>query len=208
MDKDRPLSLDRVIFFGDGVVAIAITLLALDLKFNTENITTLTFGAISSMWTNFFAFILSFMLIAVFWKVHNSIFSLVKKINETLFWYNILWLLFIVTFPFSASLVSAYFDQTVSVFIYSLNTLLITLIQNQMCDYVAERPEFLKDDADKGTIYRSRVYCNVSMVNSIIAVGLSFILPLAAFIILFTRPIMMWATSKIMKEKFAQYDSK
>lgn len=207
MSKNKALTLERVVFFSDAVVAIAITLLALDLKFDTANISRLTFSELAGIWTNFFAFILSFMLIAVFWKVHNEIFSMVKEINDTIFWYNILWLLFIVTFPFSTSLVSAYFDQTTSVFIYSLNTLFITILQNQMCDYVAERPQLLNENVSKGVIYKNRVYSNVAMTNSILAIILSFIFPLAAFIILFTRPVMMWMTVKIMKEKFAKYDS-
>ncbi|MEI9945236.1 MAG: TMEM175 family protein [Chitinophagaceae bacterium] len=196
MSKEKNLELERLVFFSDAVVAIAITLLALDLHLEKNDGTgILSFSDIGHLWPKFSAFFLSFLLIAVFWKIHHQFFSFIKKIDSRLLWYNIFWLLFVIMLPFSTSLVSEYFKQTVSVFIYSVNTLLITFFQNQIWDYVAVRPDFLKEHANKEMINEYRFDCNIAMINAIIAIVLSFISPLAAFLILFARPLMM----RIMK---------
>ncbi|MEO5998882.1 MAG: TMEM175 family protein [Chitinophagaceae bacterium] len=200
MSKEKNLELDRLVFFSEAVVAIAITLLALDLRLEKTDIKgLLSFKDMAALWTKFSAFFLSFILIAVFWKIHHQFFAFVKKIDDRLLWYNIFWLLCIITLPFSTTLVSAYFGQTVSVFTYSINILLITIFQNQIWDHVAVRPDYLNDKADGDLIYNYRFDCNVAMINAGIAVVLSFVSPIAGFLVLFARPVMMITLKKIYK---------
>ncbi len=202
MNKEKGLELERLVFFSDAVVAIAITLLALDLRFEKKVISgVLSFRDIGNLWTKFSAFLLSFVLIAVFWKVHHEFYGFIKKIDGKLFWYNIFWLLFIIMLPFSTTLVSSYFGQVVSVFIYSLNTLMITVFQNLIWDYVAVRPDFLNEKATPDLIYVYQFNCNVAMINALIAITVSFFSPLIAFFILFTRPFMMRGLIKIFRRK-------
>ena len=87
--QEKNLRLDRTVFFCDAVVAIAITLLAFNLKIeHTEN-GTLTFADILHQWKTFAAFFLSFINIANFWKAHHSFYAYIKKMDEKLLWYNI-----------------------------------------------------------------------------------------------------------------------
>jgi len=197
--KEKNLELDRLVFFSDAVVAIAITLLALDLKVEHTATNHLTFSDIGGSWHKFVAFSLSFLNIAIFWTIHHKFFAHIKKIDRKLMRYNIGWLLFIITLPYSASLISSYFFDTPAIFIYSLNTLLITLFQNWIWDYVAVRPEFLKDSVDETTIYNYKLSCNIAIINALIAVGLSFVSSRAAFIILFTRLPMIWVARLFFK---------
>jgi uncharacterized membrane protein len=200
MNKEKNLELERLVFFSDAVVAIAITLLALDLKLEKTG-SILTFQDMGSLWPKFFAFLLSFVLIAVFWKVHHEFFSFIQKMDYKIFWYNLFWLLFIITLPFSTSLVSSYYGQSVSIFVYSINTLLITIFQNQIWDHVAVRPDYLNAKATKELIYDNRVNCNVAMFNAILAAIISFIIPGLAFLILFLRPVMMNIVRRFLNRK-------
>ena len=99
--EEKNLQLERTVFFCDAVVAIAITLLALDLRVEHLSSQHLTFSDIISPWKNFSAFVLSFLNIAGFWKRHHNFFAHIKKVDEKLLWVNIFWLFFIVTLPFS-----------------------------------------------------------------------------------------------------------
>src|SRR5215216_683198 len=131
MEKDK-LGLERLVFFSDAVVAIAITLLALDLRIDkVAGHSHITASDIFSEWQTFLAFLLSFLLIALFWLNHHQFFHLIRKIDEPLVWHNMGWLLFIVFLPFSTTLVSADFGQPVTILIYSLNILAITIFQNR-----------------------------------------------------------------------------
>lgn len=201
MSKENHLELDRLVFFSDAVIAIAITLLALDLRLEKTDSGVLSFNDIGHLWTKFFSFFLSFILIAVFWRVHHRFFYFIRKIDNRILWYNIFWLLFIIIYPFSTTLVSGYFGQKVSVFFYSVNTLLITLFQNLIWDYVAVRPDYLNERATKEIISDYRVSCNIAMLNAVLAIGFSFISPLTAFIILFIRPVMLVITRKLLDRR-------
>ena len=205
--KPEKLSLERLVFFSDAVVAIAITLLALDLKIDkTSTGPHFTFNDLFSQWQKFLAFLLSFMLIALFWTIHHQFFQFIKKIDEKLVWQNMGWLLFIVVLPFSTTLVSADFGQTPSVLVYSLNILGITIFQNTIWDYVAVRPDYLIEGVSQSFVDDQRVYCNVAMANSLFAAAVSFFSPIIAFFILFTRPAMKsitdwWLSRQVKKAK-------
>jgi uncharacterized membrane protein len=197
--KEKNLELERLVFFSDAVVAIAITLLALDLKLESTSPGELQFSDLLQFWRKFSSFLLSYLLIALFWMIHHQYFTHIRAIDEKLLWANVFWLLFIVTIPFSTSVLSAHFGEPVSTFIYAVNILMITVFQNVIWDYVAVRPAYLKDDTDPGLIEDYRIYANVAMINALIAVSLSFISPLVAFFILFTRPVMKRITDWMIR---------
>jgi TMEM175 potassium channel family protein len=200
--SEKNLELERLVFFSDAVVAIAITLLALDLRIEKTASGHLLFSDLSVTLHKFAAFFLSFFIIAAFWKVHHEFFHYIKKINNTLLWYNIGWLLFIVILPFSSSLVSDYFTDKASNFVYSLNVLCITIFQNLIWDYASDRPDFLKENTNPEIIRSYRVACNVAMFNAVVAIVLCFISPLTAFIVLFTRlPMILLANQAFGKRR-------
>lgn len=191
MEKEKKFELDRLFFFSDAVVAIAITLLAFNLKLNGPSLKTLHFTDIFHLWREFLAFFLSFMLIAAFWRIHHQFFQLVQRMSEILFWYNMGWLMSIVLVPFSTILISEHFRQVAPMVVYSANILLITIFQNQIWDYIAVRPEFLNDFATPDITRSYRIMCNVAMFNALVALLVSFVLPLLGFLVLFCRPMMM-----------------
>ncbi|HLK31341.1 MAG TPA: TMEM175 family protein [Puia sp.] len=199
--KEKNLELERLVFFSDAIVAIAITLLVFDLKLNHITDGHITFADLANSWQKFAAFILSFFIIAIFWKIHHEFYTHIRQINGTLLWINIGWLMFIVTIPFSTSLISAHFFDKPAIFTYSLNVLIVTIFQNTIWDYVAARPEFLKENENKDLITDFRIACNLAMANALIACALSFISPVAAFIILVTRLPLFTLSAKNFKRR-------
>jgi len=186
--EEKNLQLDRMVFFCDAVVAIAITLLVFNLKIDHVSNNHLSFKNLLEPWKSFLAFLLSFLNIASFWKNHHSFFAYIKKIDERLLWFNIFWLFFIAILPFSTSLVSTYFFDSAAIFLYSVNTFIITIFQNTIWDYASSKPSFLKDDEQHGlAIKRIRIYCNLDMINAGVAILVSFANPTLAFILLLTK---------------------
>jgi uncharacterized membrane protein len=199
MEKEK-FGLERLVFFSDAVVAIAITLLALDLRIDkVAGQTHFTASDIFSEWQKFLAFLLSFMLIALFWLNHHQFFQLIRKIDEPLVWHNAGWLLFIVLLPFSTTLVSADFGQSLTILIYSLNILGITIFQNFIWDYAIIH-HYLVEDVEEALVNEYRLYCNVAMANTLIAVAISFLSPVIAFFVLFTRPVMKTLAERVLRK--------
>jgi uncharacterized membrane protein len=198
---EKNLELERLVFFSDAVVAIAITLLALDLKIEHLDSTHLTFRDVGQMWPKLIAFVISFLNIGIFWLIHHRFFAYIRKVDITLLRYNMFWLFFIVMIPFTTSLVSSYFYDTAAIFFYCLNILFVAIFQNQIWDYVSVRSAFLKETISKSINFENRLSCNVAMLNAVIAITLSFFSPPLAFTMLFLRLPMIYIGKKIFKPK-------
>jgi len=105
-DSERYLPTKRLETLVDGIFAIAMTLLVLGLAvphINGPLSNMVVQNSFYSLLPNLFSFVLSFILLALFWNIHHRIFTQIKFINSTLLWINVVWLLFIVLVPFSAS---------------------------------------------------------------------------------------------------------
>jgi uncharacterized membrane protein len=183
--KKEEIPYERILFFTDAVVAIAITLLALDLRLELSEEHVFTFHDLLLPWKNYLAFALSFIIIADFWKTHHSIFTYIHKMDEVLLSLNVAWLFFIITLPFCASVLSSHFDTTPAIFLYSLNIFMLSIIQNFIWDYADTREGFVnRETLSKEKDEWIQMIFNLDMVNGLVAIVVSFISPLAAFLLL------------------------
>lgn len=101
----------RLEAFSDGVFAVAITLLALDLRvphLGDQASGWAVAGALAQQWPSYIAFVTSFFTVLILWVSHHSIFRLVQKTNARLLFANGLLLLLTTVVPFSTSLVTEY----------------------------------------------------------------------------------------------------
>jgi uncharacterized membrane protein len=102
---------ERLIFFSDAVVAIAITLLALGLPL-PANLTSgasnaQVFAGLRADHNDYLAFLISFVVIANYWRSHHRLFPNVARLDTSLVTLNFVWLLMIVLIPFATRLISA-----------------------------------------------------------------------------------------------------
>jgi uncharacterized membrane protein len=98
---------DRLIFFSDAVVAIAITLLALDLPVPAGN-------TVSEFWASarhnddrYLAFLISFVVIAIAWGNHHRVFRYADRSDARMRTYNMVWLLVIILIPFATNMLTS-----------------------------------------------------------------------------------------------------
>jgi uncharacterized membrane protein len=96
MDKGRAEA------FSDGVLAVAITLLVLDLHVQAVGHGSLS-HQLGQNWPNFAAFVVSFFVIGVIWVNHHALFGLVDRVDRVLLFENLLLLMFVTTLPFTTS---------------------------------------------------------------------------------------------------------
>lgn len=101
---------ERIVFFSDAVVAIAITLLALDLPVpHTTDSTTngQLLHALGGQWSAYLAFFISFFVIGGHWADHRRVFRHAEHVNAKVNSLNMLWLLMMVLIPFAARLLAS-----------------------------------------------------------------------------------------------------
>jgi uncharacterized membrane protein len=178
----------RIEAFSDGVFAIALTLLILDIKVPSRDlpagVNLLT--ALTRQWPSYFAFILGFATIAIMWINHHRLFSLIKRSNDPLMILNCL-LLFIITFvPFPTALLSEYLgqpDERTAVLVYCGTSIVIAICFNLLWRYAAYKNRLLDRNSDPASIAAiSRSYLFGPLVYSIafvlvfVSVALSLLL--------------------------------
>src|ERR1700712_597521 len=79
---------DRLVFFSDAVFAIAMTLLVLDIRLPTLPDDTNLWPHLGALWSQMFAYALSFLLIALNWMTHHRKFRVIVRYDTTLIWIN------------------------------------------------------------------------------------------------------------------------
>ncbi|MGF1470330.1 MAG: TMEM175 family protein [Rubrobacteraceae bacterium] len=148
-------SLDRFSAFSDGVFAIAITLLVLDLPVPPENVPTLV-GLLES-WPEFIGYLISFAFIGSIWLTHSALSSTMKRGDSVALGLNLLALLFVTGLPFSTQVMVADLDRPdlrVAVLVYGLNFLFASLTLSFLMSYVARNRALLVDDIADETVRR------------------------------------------------------
>ena len=104
MDKGRAEA------FSDGVLAVAITLLALDLHVEATDHGTLV-HQLGQAWPSFVAYLVSFFVIGVIWVNHHAMFALIDKVDRVLLFENLVLLMFVVTLPFTTSTLADFIPE-------------------------------------------------------------------------------------------------
>jgi len=103
------ISAERLIFFSDAVVAIAMTLLAFSLP--VPHIPSHASDAVvwDKVWAghiDYLTFLISFVVIANHWRLHHRLFQYVDRLDARIITLNLAWLLMIVIIPFTTKLIS------------------------------------------------------------------------------------------------------
>jgi uncharacterized membrane protein len=97
---------ERLVFFSDAVVAIALTLLAIDLPVPNTSTQELFYASIRNHAGDYLAFAFSFIVVASAWRNHKRMTALVSEGDSTVEVLTLIWLFCIVLFPFAAKLIT------------------------------------------------------------------------------------------------------
>lgn len=181
----------RVELFSDGVFAIAITLLVLELiqilhsEAEMDLLTTFRHN-----WQSFLAFFIGFTTILICWINHHVAFEFIHKVDTTFLWVNG-FLLFVVTItPFSTAVFAEYLEKesTTALAVFGFNYFLISIAANGICSYAYKHHLILEEDRSYfhsyTLIYRYGIY------YTILAFFICFIstwIAIALYIMLFVQ---------------------
>jgi uncharacterized membrane protein len=144
-------SKNRVEAFSDGIFAIIITLLVLEIKVphienynSTEELT----GALLRLFPKFTGWIISFFTIAVIWVNHHKIFKQIRVLDHGIFWWNAMLLLWASFIPFPTAVLGDYPGNFVSIVLYGAVMALMALSFTCMRWYVLGKKETLEESVD------------------------------------------------------------
>ncbi|MBI4970395.1 MAG: DUF1211 domain-containing protein [Candidatus Omnitrophica bacterium] len=189
---------ERLCILTDGIYAIVITLLVLDLKPpETSGISNhqLIEDLIRQL-ANFKAYIVSFTILAKFWLKHYDIFKFLKRCDGTVMFLNFIHILFISLIPFTSSLVGRYAKDEVAVIPFIVDLCLAGFFLSLLKQYVVRKDDYV--EAEARTVwaaepwYRNYTYTGVTLA----ALFVSFVNHDAAFAMCFLAPFIASFVSK------------
>src|SRR5204863_2813742 len=97
---------NRVEAFSDGVMAIAITLLVLELKVPTDPGRDKLLEVLAERWPSYVAYLAAFFTIGIIWLNHHTLLAKIARFDARLHWLNLVLLLGVATLPFPTALVA------------------------------------------------------------------------------------------------------
>ncbi|MDB5204338.1 MAG: hypothetical protein JWP09_366 [Candidatus Taylorbacteria bacterium] len=182
--KIGSMNKSRLEAFSDGVFSIVMTLLIFNVKVPvltkpfTNTDLWLSLGAV---WPILFIYFLTFFVLSFFWINHHVLFeSFAKSIDHKLTVLNLIYLMFLVLVPFTASLWGAYDSYQPAVILYGFNIFIIVLCSMWMGSYILKTPEISHDDITDRMIKRGQFRSRLTLVSYAIGIILSFVHPVLA----------------------------
>jgi uncharacterized membrane protein len=182
------MSPGRLEAFSDGVFAIAITLLVLDLHVPDPTTTTNLAAALGDEWPSYVAYTVSFLTIGIIWINHHAMIRRLAAVDHSVLSLNLLLLLFVALLPFTTALMAAYLREVrgehLAAAIYSGSCLLMGVAFASINRYVLMvRPDLLAtpvSESRRRAILRRAV---AGVVPYAIATALAVLTPYASLAI-------------------------
>ena len=175
------MSKNRVEALSDGVFAIVITLLILEIKLPEVEYSQLE-AALIAVLPRIFAYVISFGVIGTYWLAHHQSLQLVSKLNGFLIWLNLLYLLVVSFMPFPTSLLGRYPMEPIPIVIYGLNLIAANAVGRIVVFYMRRHPELHSNYTMRAP--HKGLYLFLFINSSyVIAMLLGFVAPIVSYII-------------------------
>ncbi len=172
---ERGRDVERTIYFSDAVIAIAITLLALELKLPQNLASGELLQHLIGLLPMLYTFLISFWVIAAYWMAHHRIFNYIRGYDGGLLRINFLFLMWIVLVPFSSSLIGEYGDLQLPFVIYVSHLILASLTLTWLGRHASQNPHLMQPGVDPQAVRRygtRRLWLMLAVFA--LAIGVSF----------------------------------
>lgn len=176
----------RLEAFSDGVIAVAITLLVLDIAVPDPRVTTHLGHALLMQWPRYAAYVTSFLTIGIIWINHHAMIGRLRSADHWVMTLNLLLLLSIAVIPFATSLVASYLKQArgehLAAGVYASSLLIMGILFVALNRHILiRRPELMRDTLPE-TLRRSIMRRNFGgIMPYVLAAALA---PLSAYLTL------------------------
>ncbi|TMA07202.1 MAG: DUF1211 domain-containing protein [Methanobacteriota archaeon] len=187
--KAHGLPKNRLETLVDGVFAIAMTILVLELRApQTLGPGGLAQGLVD-LGSRFATFVISFIVLGVYWFAHHQVFHFVLRVNRTLVWLNILFLMGIALVPFAASVMGAYTNDAIALSLYGGVLGLLAALGYLIWWYISGDRGLIEPGLDPALVHKVRVWLAIGPVITPVAIAVSFVSTTVALLIYLTLPV-------------------
>jgi uncharacterized membrane protein len=189
----------RLLTFTDGVFAIIITILVLDIKVPDLG-SGQSFGdSLAEMRPTFIAFVISFLLVGMYWTEHRSTFNQVRYVDHNAIWLNLLFLLPVSLVPFASSAVGEYSEEATALHIYGVVLIAAMLLRLALNSYFAHHPGLMWDTSTKKSRWLTQGTTTAPLVIYVVAMLLAGSMPSVSLLLYFSIPVLYFLLVAFLK---------
>ena len=198
--EQNELGLERIVFFSDAVMAIAITLLAIDLKvpeISPSQAAAELPAQFSALTPRIMSFVISFAVVGIYWTAHHRYFRYIKRYDGGLIALNLLFLLFIVVMPFVAGILGQYAYLPVGVIPYSAAVAAIGFVISALWFYASHNHRLVDASLDDHFIRTRTIISLVIPLVFLVSIPFAFLSPVAAIVVWWASPLISGVTQRL-----------
>ena len=195
--------MDRIVFFSDAVFAIAITILVLDVRvpdIPPDLVSRELPSRILELGPKFLSYVISFLVLAIYWQAHHQVFRPIRTYDRTLLWLNILFLMTIAFLPFPTSLLGEYSEEQISLVIYAANAALASLLLVSISWYASAGHRLVTSDVDEDALRLEQAQGLAVPMVFLISIAISFFSPRAAMF----SWLLLFATDPVIRRLWSR----
>src|SRR5437660_1338096 len=185
----------RLLTLADGIFAIAMTLLVLDLRLpETPGVDLAT--RLGSLIPRFGTFVVSFVVLGVFWFAHHQTFHIVR-VNRTLVWLSVLFFMGVALIPFVASVLGANYNDPVALTLYGGVIGLLTVLGYVVWWYLTGERGLVVGGLDPDLVRKVSQWIAVGPSIALVAIVLAFVNSLISLLIYLVLPVLFIAFNPV-----------
>ncbi len=197
---DNVLGTTRIEALSDGIFAIVMTLLVLEIhvpELGQITSSTALIQALIALAPKFLSYCISVVILGLFWIGHHLQFYYIKHSNRTFLWINILFFASISLIPFSAALLGNYPHEQISVIIYGINLIISGILLVALWVYANNGHRLVHDDIDHQLVRSAFIYMMMGPIAYACCIAISFWSVTATLYVYALIPILYILPSKL-----------
>lgn len=182
------LTTQRLEMLSDGVIAIAATLLVLEIGRVHLGPHEDLLDAIGALWPSYLAYVVSFTVIGLIWIAHHTMFERISTVDRPFLFLNLALLLGIGFIPWPTSVLADYItddniNASIATALYSVVMTIIGIVFVGMWAHLVRHPEHTIDSVTERQLRRSLRLACVSPIVYGVTIGLAFVSPYACLVV-------------------------
>ena len=192
--EQRSANPERLVFLTDGVIAIIITILVLDIRVPELGSGETLAESLTEVRPTFVSFLISFLLVGMFWTLHKTTFNQVRYVDHNSTWLNLLFLLALALVPYASSALGEYSNEATALHLYGAVLIAAALLRVALDYYFKSHPGLLWVQRSKeGHLLTSAISWSMIVVyviamliaswNTTVSLILYFSIPVLYFIV-------------------------
>jgi uncharacterized membrane protein len=179
------LTKNRLESFSDGVFAVAITLLVLEIAVPQGDH---LWHKLGHEWPSFASFFISFWVIGIIWVNHHGVIDHLKRTDRGVLYLNLFVLMSVVLIPFATALMAEHLnstdDENVAAAVYAASFVLMGISYSVLWEYITRHREKLGVGLSDEEVRRRSLAFQIGAPVYLLAVAVAFISPVAVLLII------------------------